>query len=184
MTIEVVGDSDLTAAEKQQLIDFEVDCFETEKVRGLRKTKYFAPTFRHLILRRDNKLVSYLRIVLREASWRGRAIFVGGIGSVCTAKNERGKGYASMLLEKAMAILLEQKADIILLETNIEKGEKLYGSVGFIPAGKSYTYSDIDGVTQAAKAKDVMIAPGVSPELVTAVSSPTSPELFVGNGGW
>lgn len=184
MNIEVLEDKDLTNKEREALIDFEVECFGTEKVRELRQTKYFAPTFRHLIFRRGQNLVSYLRIILKHTTLHGRDIIVGGIGSVATAESERGRGYAGQLLAKAMELLREAGAEIILLETNVEKGGQLYGKVGFIPANKAYAYLDINGETQAAKAKDVMIAAGTNPGLIEEIISSDSPLLDVGAGGW
>ena len=184
MSVEVLEGQDLTESQRQELIDFEVGCFGTEEVRELRQSLYFAPTYHHLLIRKGGKLVSYLRTILREASWQDKTIMVGGIGSVSTKKEERGQGYASKILEKAMELLREGGADIVLLETNIEKGKNLYGKVGFIPAGKPYTYNDINGELHAAKAKDVMIAPGRIVDLVKEITSSSSPLLHVGNGGW
>jgi len=83
-----------------------------------------------------------------------------------------------------MQLLKESSADIILLETNVEKGAKIYGQVRFVPMNKSYSYSDINGQIHHAQAKDVMIAPGTNPHLFKELLSPKSPELYVGDGGW
>jgi len=69
MEIEILKDESLTEKEKETLINFEVESFDTEKVRDFKRDRYFAPTYRHLLIKNEDHLVSYLRIVLRPAKW-------------------------------------------------------------------------------------------------------------------
>ncbi len=54
------------------------------------------------MLRRDSRLVSYAGIVLRHALHDGAPVLIGGIGSVKTHPEARGRGYASLAIRRAV----------------------------------------------------------------------------------
>ncbi len=182
MNIKILKENELTSEDRKQINELDVICFGEEAVDKVAQY-YFAPTFKHILLFNEDKLASYLRIVLREAEWNGNRILIGGIGSVETDPKYQGKGLAGIILEEAMRILREENVDFGVLQTNISMGAKLYGKVGFIPANIPYEVLDINNNRRTVKAKDVMIAPINSPEVVTEIMN-SDKVLFIGKGDW
>lgn len=182
MNIKILKEDKLTSDDRKQINELDIICFGEEAVEKVSQY-YFAPTFKHILLIDGDKLVSYLRIVLRETEWNGRKILIGGIGSVETDPKYQGKGFAGMILKEAMKILKDEGADFGLLQTNISKGEKLYGQVGFIPANIPYEVLDINDNKRTVKAKAVMIAPVNNPKLVEEIIN-SDKILFIGKGDW
>lgn len=182
MDIKIYSDHELSLLDREQLQELDLICFGKGAIEKA-PLYYFAPTFKHILLFDNNKLVSHLRIVLRDAYWQGRKILIGGIGSVATDPDFQGKGYASLLLQEAIKILRSHNVDFGLLQTNISKGGKLYGKIGFIPANVPYEVLDIYDNKRKVEAKDVMIAPVRSPELVSEIMN-SNQILFIGKGDW
>jgi hypothetical protein len=66
-------------------------------------------------VRRQDMLVSYVGIYLREATCDGQPARVGGIGNVKTHPQARGYGFASLGILRAVTFLDESAADFGLL---------------------------------------------------------------------
>lgn len=182
MNIKVVNDSDFSKEEKKEILEFIVKCFENINLEE-RRLKYFSPTYKHLLFYKNDKLISYLRMIKRETVFGGTNITIGGIGDVCTISKEREQGYALTLLKKAVEIFKEENIDIALLQTNVQKGEKLYGAVGFVPLGKAYKYEDANRKVCESEAEDAMIAPIKNKEIFEKIL--VSKELLdIGDGDW
>src|SRR5690348_16218151 len=103
MNTLIKSNEELTSSEKQNIADFLPFCFDDWD-----QAKYelvnIAPTYRHLFIYDQDKLVSYLRIIIREAQFNGRNIRIGGIGDVATHPEYRGKGYSTELVKKGMVL--------------------------------------------------------------------------------
>ena len=182
MQIKILSDDELTQEDRKQIHNLDLICFG-QKAVDEEPIYYFAPTFKHVLLFKDQRLVSYLRTVLREAQWAGNKILIGGIGSVETDPEYQGKGLAGIILKEAMKLLKEQHVDFGLLQTNIDKGAKLYGKVEFIPANRPYEVLDVNNNKRMVKAKDVMIAPIQNSQLVEDIMR-SDEVLFIGKGDW
>ena len=61
-------------------------------------------------------IVCHIGIYLREGTWNGRRIQIGGIGAVATREDRRCQGYASIALNAAIQTLKDEGAtDLALL---------------------------------------------------------------------
>jgi GNAT superfamily N-acetyltransferase len=64
----------------------------------------------------DGVALCHVGVLLREARWNDRAVQVGGIGGVKTHPASRGRGFATMALQRALAFFREQgNVDFALL---------------------------------------------------------------------
>ena len=70
-----------------------------------------------VFIRDDNdKLVSYMGLITRDAKFDGDSFFIGGIGGVATHPDARRQGYAGFGLKKSAEVLRnELKVDFSLL---------------------------------------------------------------------
>jgi predicted acetyltransferase len=79
----------------------------------------------------EGDLVSYVGIVLREASYDGQQVLVGGVGGVGTHPAARRRGYARMGLQKAVNFFSEEaNVDFALLVCRAEL-IKYYSHLGW-----------------------------------------------------
>ncbi len=180
--ISIILDDQLSKEQRADLFAFEEKCFEKD-LKKHRKLLYFSQPFAHILLKDEEELISYLRVFIRPVSWKDKTILLGGIGSVATNQENRGKGSATKLLTKAMEILEAENVDFALLQTYIPKGEKLYGRVGFYPANKGYTFLDANNELHTVKAKDIMVAPVKNNKILKEVLAAAEP-LHIGKGDW
>lgn len=180
--IKVIKSGEMTDELKRQKADLDAACFNIPDLAEHRN-KYFLEPKYNLVLLDGEKLISHLEIYEIETKWKDMPIMIGGIGSVMTDSAYRNRGIAKTLLQKALKIMREEKYDFSLLQTNIEKATHLYGSIGFIPLKKEYTFTTKDSKPDHVKAKDTMILPLANPELSADILN-SSETLFVGNGSW
>ncbi|MEM7117045.1 MAG: GNAT family N-acetyltransferase [Chloroflexota bacterium] len=69
-----------------------------------------------LLIWEGKELVSLVGMLVREGTLNGRSLLMGGIGSVKTHPEARGRGYAGVGMEKAAVFLRdEQQVDISVL---------------------------------------------------------------------
>lgn len=91
------------------------------------------PDQRLLAFNRENEVICHLAIVLRDATWDGRAVKIGGIGGVATREDSRGQGVASTAMRRAIHELQETyKADFGLLFCE-PRHASLYVGLGWHP---------------------------------------------------
>ena len=76
----------------------------------------------------------------RKVIFNNREVISGGVGGVCTHKDRRNQGIASLVLKEAVKILKKWECDIAYLCANIEETGYLYSQVGFVPLNKQNTY--------------------------------------------
>lgn len=185
MIIKVLSNEDVNENLQESLYKFEANCFgvDIERIKTDRLREHVAPTYKHILATEGERLISYLRIVKRPLLWHNQSLVLGGIGSVCTHPEYRGKGIALKLLEEAGEILKSEKVDFTLLQTNIDIGEKLYGSIGFKPVNKDCYYLNSEGERKIIKGKDVMMMPVANEKLMQAIIQDTEP-FYIGEGDW
>lgn len=76
----------------------------------------FADPELRVLLEAEGELVCHVGILWRVATWNGRNVRIGGIGSVATRQDSRRHGYASVALNAAMRTLKDERAtDFALL---------------------------------------------------------------------
>jgi aminoglycoside 2'-N-acetyltransferase I len=89
------------------------------------------PDLRLLAFNRDNEVICHLAIVLRDATWDGRAVSIGGIGGLATREDSRRQGVASAAMGRAIREIQETyKADFGLLFCE-PRHASLYVSLGW-----------------------------------------------------
>jgi GNAT superfamily N-acetyltransferase len=70
----------------------------------------FANPDLRVLLEADGELVCHVGIVWRDATWNGRKVRIGGIGSVATRQDARRQGYASVALDAAIRTFRDERA--------------------------------------------------------------------------
>ncbi len=83
------------------------------------------------VLLENGRIAAHLRVWDREIRVRGSLIRAGGIGSVLTHPDYRGRGYARALMRNAEAYMLDAGYDVGLLFTII--GTPFYQALGWTP---------------------------------------------------
>ena len=58
----------------------------------------------------DGNTVCHVGIYRRGGTWNGRKVTIGGIGSVATREDCRGRGYATLAINAAIHTLTEERA--------------------------------------------------------------------------
>jgi len=138
------------------------------------KNNFFDKKKSAIIARTGGKIVGLLFIHFRKIDFDKKKIKLAGIGGVVVHKEHRHKGIATKMLQKTLEILKEEKFDIAMLCTEINKLGPLYTVVGFVPLRKPYLFTDRNGKMQ--KDKEGMIAPVLSKDVFERILS--SPEII------
>lgn len=102
-----------------------------------------------LVLERDGKIVSHVGLFPMEVECFGVKTMVGGIGGVATLPNYRGKGYMSMLLDRAAELMEERGWPLSVLWGDRQR----YHSFGWDGAGLKYSLTIERRTLDRAKAK-------------------------------
>lgn len=88
-------------------------------------------------LEEGDSLVSSCAILRRELMFEGQTLSVGLIGSVATAPEFRGRGFARKVLDEACSVLAKKGATIAWLWAN---DAEVYASMGWRPSGAELLY--------------------------------------------
>jgi hypothetical protein len=80
----------------------------------------------------EGRLVAHVGLSIRDAFLGGVALRVASVGAVCTAEEERGKGFASALMADAAEYSRAQGAQLML----ISGGRGLYHRLGYVTVGE------------------------------------------------
>ncbi|TNF08572.1 MAG: GNAT family N-acetyltransferase [Bacillota bacterium] len=144
MSLKIVKKNfeDLTNQEVYDLLDIRLDVFVTEQNIIYTDTDYKDQHAIHYMLYDNEKVVSYLRLILPGYKYLEYAI-----GRVATRKEDRNKGYATKLL-------LEAKNDVKGYPIRISAQaylESYYQKLGFESIGKPYLEEGILHVEMLAK---------------------------------
>jgi aminoglycoside 2'-N-acetyltransferase I len=91
------------------------------------------PDQRLLAFNRNNEIICHVGIVLRDATWDGRGVKIGGIGGVTTREDSRRRGAISAAMRRATQEIQETyKADFGLLFCE-PRNVPLYIRLGWLP---------------------------------------------------
>lgn len=96
------------------------------------------PDALHLLGRRGDRLVAYARILAPGARFAEHAI-----GRVVVAPEERGRGSARVLMERAIATITDAHGAVPIALSAQSHLERFYASLGFARRGDPY---DEDGI--------------------------------------
>lgn len=110
----------------------------------------------------DGQLVSHVGIVTREATLDGRAVRIGGIGSVKTHPAARGQGHAGIALRRAVEFFAADPALAFALLVCLPPLVPYYGRLGWQPFGGTLLIEQPGG-TVPFTANEVLILPVHAP---------------------
>ena len=145
------------------------------------KEKYFSQPKAWLLVFEGDQITGRTLLHRRKIEFDGKEVILGGVGGVCTHKEKRRRGIATMMLKEAMEILKKWGCGVAYLCTNPEKTGSLYSQVGFVPLKKPYTYYGRSG--KLYKDDYGMIAPVNSTELFEKILH-SQQKLHLGTGNW
>ena len=97
------------------------------------------------ILVKDRRILSSVQVFPRTMYVKGENLKFGGIGNVATLPEERGKGYAGMVLQDALNYIRSKNLRIALLSTTINS---YYEKFGFKAIKRSLVSIDLPGMQQ------------------------------------
>jgi GNAT superfamily N-acetyltransferase len=109
--VELERVTDLTAGAQAALRALSRAVYPPDEVGDWpgRRIAWASPEWGVLVHDDDGALVSYTGIVVREAALDGAPVLVGGIGSVKTHPAARGRGLASVGLDRAERFLVDER---------------------------------------------------------------------------
>jgi predicted acetyltransferase len=157
MVLEISKDRAIGAEQYRKIIRFLVYCYQKPELPEEKEKKYFAKTKNHFILKENEKIVSYLRIVLRKSDQEGKTLIIGGIGDVSTHPSFRRRGLAGLLINTALKNLTEAGSDIVLIFTDVKKMGSYYEKFGFHPFDRTVLAKDRSGQIRVIKNGTAMI---------------------------
>lgn len=143
--------------------------------------KFFSQPKAWILAFEADEIIGRVLLHKRTITFGRKKIILGGIGGVCTRKDKRNQGLASIMLKEAIAILKEWDCDIAYLCADIEKSGSLYSRVGFIPLNRPYSFHGRSG--KLHEQHNGMIALLNSREIFEEVLQ--AQEIFhIGSGNW
>jgi predicted N-acetyltransferase YhbS len=178
--------SNLTEELSEKLKTFEWKNFYTQNQRtkeyqAQEQEKFCSQPRAWILTFQGDQIIGRVLLHERTIKFKKRQISLGGVGGVCTRKDKRNQGIASIMLREAIAILKEWDCDIAYLCTDIEKTGSLYSRVGFVPLNKPYSFYGRSG--KLHEQHNGMIAPlnsrGIFEEVLHAQGM-----LHIGSGNW
>ena len=152
LSMEIRG---ATNADLAEIVDLQCLVFRpTEDQASARYWSYFRdePTYRpeqSRLLLDNGRIVAHLRIWDRQIRVRGARLRVGGIGSVLTHPDFRGRGYAQSLMRDAEVYMEQAGYDLGMLFTII--GTPFYAKLGWIPIPLPTFTLRVDGLKITAE---------------------------------
>jgi ElaA protein len=127
--------AELSPADLYELLQFRQAIFVVEQASPYPDLDGRDGEARHLTLRCDGALIGYLRLIAPSADEIPPRV---RIGRVSVAPDERGSGYARLMMDEALRL-----AAALYPESDIEIGaqshlETFYRSLGFTPSSSPY----------------------------------------------
>ncbi len=157
---------------------------EEEKIPELleeEKEKFYSQPEAWILVLESDQIIGCTLLHKRKVKFDDQDVILGGIGRVCTRKDKRNQGIASMMLNEAVKILKKWGCDMAYLCANIERTGSLYGQVGFVPLNKPYSYYGRSG--KLYEENNGMIAPINSKNIFDKVLC-SKENLHLGLGNW
>jgi predicted acetyltransferase len=171
---------------EEKLKQFELENFYKEEERtpehlAKEKDKYFSVPEAWLLVFGKGQIVGSIRLHKRNVKFDNMDVILGGLGGVCTRKDKRRRGIASLMIEEAMKILRSWGCDVAYLCANTEESGSLYPLAGFISMKKPYTYYGRSG--RLYEETNGMIAPVKSLDMFKKILN-SEQKLHLGQSNW
>ena len=130
---DVKAVASLGADERAALAALTAAVYPTDVVAASpgRHLRWAPPEYSVLVRSADGELVSHVGIVVRTATVNGAAMTIGGVGSVKTHPQARGRGYASAGMRRAATVLHEDHRVAFSLLVCQEHLVPFYGRLGW-----------------------------------------------------
>lgn len=145
------------------------------------REKFFSRPKAWLLAFEQDEIIGTILLHKRRVKHKSQVMILGGLGRVCTRKDRRSQGIATMMLEEAVKILKNWKCDVAYLCANIEETGRLYARVGFAPLNKPYTYYGRSG--RLYEGTSGMIAPINSSKIFKEIIG-SKEKFHIGSGNW
>jgi predicted N-acetyltransferase YhbS len=145
------------------------------------RENFFSRPKAWLLALEEDEIIGTILLHRRRVKHKSQELILGGLGKVCTRKDRRSQGIATMMLEEAVKILKYWKCDVAYLCANIEETGPLYARVGFAPLNKPYTYYGRSG--RLYERTSGMIAPINSPEIFKEIIS-SKQKFHIDHSNW
>ncbi len=94
-----------------------------------------APTWLALVRDTDARLIGRAGVLERRVGWAGLDVPVGGVSSVCTDPDYRGRGVASAAVSRLMAFMREELGAHAGLLLASRMGQPVYARLGWQVVG-------------------------------------------------
>lgn len=184
--MEIKVFSELTKELADRIKIFEWENFYTQEQRtpehlAQEQEKFFSRPKTWILVFEGDEIIGRILLHKRNITFDKKYIILGGIGGVCTRKDKRTQGIATMMLIQAAKILKKWDCDIAYLCTEIEKTGSLYRRVGFFPLNKPYNFYGQSG--RLHEQNNGMIAPLNSRKIFNEVLR-SKQKLHLGPGNW
>lgn len=171
---------------QKELRDFELQNFYKEEERtpeflAKEKDKYFSIPKTWILAFEEDQIIGSIKLHKRKVRFNNKEVILGGLGGVCTRKDKRSLGIASMMVQKGMNILKEWECEVAYLCANIKESGSLYPRAGFVPLKKPYTYYGQSG--KLYEETNGFIAPVKSMNLFIEILN-SEQKLHLGSGNW
>lgn len=143
---------------------------------------FYAPELAHILAYMDGDLVGWVGLHVREISYEGEVIRLGGYG-ICAHPDWRRRGIASEMAGRAMDYLKEQGCQIAFLsiDPSDKVSERFHRNLGFVPLKQKFSWVSAKG--QQREDIGGMIAPVNSRKHLDLILSRDS-VFHVGEGYW
>lgn len=153
----------------------------TPKILAEEEEKFFSQPRAWLVAFDEDEIIGITALHQRRIRFESQDIILGGVGRVCTRRDKRRQGIAASMLKKAVGTLKKWGCDIAFLCANVKESGALYSKAGFVPLGRSYTYTGRSG--RLYEETNGMVAPIKSPGLFEEILS-SKDKLHLGHGNW
>ncbi|MDL4841069.1 GNAT family N-acetyltransferase [Aquibacillus rhizosphaerae] len=132
---------ELTTEELYKILKARVDVFVVEQNCPYPEIDNFDQASSHLFLEEDNQIIAYARLIPEKVMYDQASI-----GRVLVDKNQRGQGYAQLLMEKSLQIIVQQWGVREIKLHGQEYLRHFYGSFGFKEITEVYLEDNIPHV--------------------------------------
>ncbi len=143
----LVPESELSAQQKQGLIELERQCFGDVSLKECEEC-FYAEVHARVLAYSKGRLVGCLILHKRKIEFDGREITMGGAVGACVSSDIRGRGISQKLIKKGLAVLKEQGCDVACLNADLDNRREafeLYKKLGFKLMERRISFEDIHG---------------------------------------
>lgn len=157
------------------------ECFSNVTAEEIREC-FIAESFGWVFAFAEQSIVGQLELYLREVSFAGRRISLGGLGGTCVTASYRNRGIGSELVKRGLAILKDTRADIACLNADVKNyPHGIYQKLGFELMEREISFEDVYGIIRHDSGE--VFIPLCSREIYDLVMK--SDEIFhLGRGYW